>query len=135
MGRTARIGGSATRCALAVLLAAVIALVTGAGTADSLHRLALDRCTAAEELPAAPAVPFDADDCPEPGERRRDHGNAPAGASTHRVGHSRAPLPGLLTPGPRSAVGPAPRSSPGPAADRHTDRARPDAGRGVVLRC
>ncbi|MFG3052501.1 hypothetical protein ACGFZP_16295 [Kitasatospora sp. NPDC048239] len=135
MGRTARLGGTAIRCALAVLLAAVLALLTGAGTADSLHRLALDRCTTTGELPGAPAVPFDGDDCPEPGERRRDHGNAPAGASTDRVGHSRGPLPGLLPPGPRPAAGPAPGASPGPAADRQAERARPDAGRGVVLRC
>ncbi|MFF1907946.1 hypothetical protein [Kitasatospora sp. NPDC058218] len=137
MGRTARQGDLATHCALAVLLAAVLALLTGAGTADSLHRLALDRCVTVQEFPAAPAEPFDADDCPEPAERRRDHGSAPGAASTHRVGHPRAPLPGLLPPAPRTVVGLAAGAPPGGAAARPgTDPARPDgAGRGTVLRC
>ncbi|MEV0535731.1 hypothetical protein [Kitasatospora sp. NPDC050463] len=137
MGRTARQGDFATHCALAVLLAAVLALLTGAGTADSPHRLALDRCVTAQEFPAAPVVPFDADDCPEPGERRRDHGSTPGAASTPRAGHPRAPLPGLLPPAPRMVAGCASGTSPGRAAVRSgTDPDRPDgAGRGTVLRC
>ncbi|MFJ9949784.1 hypothetical protein [Kitasatospora sp. NPDC091207] len=137
MGRTARQGDFATRCALAVLLAAVLALLTGAGTVDSLHRLALDRCVTVQEFPAAPAGPFDADGCPEPGERRRDHGTTPGAASTHRIGHSRAPLAGPLAPAPRTPAALAAGAPPGrAAAGPTTEPARPDgAGRGTVLRC
>ncbi|MEU1422794.1 hypothetical protein [Kitasatospora sp. NPDC005751] len=138
MGRTVRHGDVATRCVLAVLLAAVLALLTGAGTVDSLHRLALDRCVTVQETPAAPAVPLDPDTCPEPGERRRDHGSTSGTASTHRAGHHpRAPLPGLLPPAPRTVAGLVAGAPPGRAAGRPgTDPARPDgAGRGTVLRC
>ncbi|MGV9264230.1 hypothetical protein ACWDRR_06145 [Kitasatospora sp. NPDC003701] len=137
MGRTARHGDFATRCALAVLLAAVLALLTGAGTAGALHRLALDGCVTVQEFPASPAPPSDTDGCPEPGERRREHGSPPGASATHRVGHSRAPLPGLLPPAPRTVAGLAAGAPPGRAAARPgTDPARPDGpGRGTVLRC
>ncbi|MFE2727979.1 hypothetical protein [Kitasatospora sp. NPDC059327] len=136
MGPTVRHGDRATRCALAVLLAAVLALLTGAGTVDSLHRLALDRCVTVQD-PAGPAVPFDADGCPEPAERRRDDGVTPGAASTHRIGHSRAPLAGALLPAPRPPAALAAGAPPGrAAAGPTTEPARSDAaGRGTVLRC
>lgn len=162
MGRTTRLGCSVARFAVTALLAALLALLGGTGTAGPLPWTAGGACTAGQETPAGPTgpaaplpavpgapsapaepavpdppVPVEQDGCPEPAERRRDHGTGPLDPTVHRVGHNRPVTTGQLPPVPvrSAAAGAGGRPAAFPSSPVGRAVAEGGAGRGVVLRC
>ncbi|CAN3977715.1 hypothetical protein KPATCC21470_0338 [Kitasatospora purpeofusca] len=134
---------SVVRCAVTALLGAALVLLGGADAAEARPWAAgMQHCAAVQEAPAGGAEPLplvapDADECPEPAERRRTHGTVPLHAGAHRAGPACASGCGQppLPPGEAYAVhDPARPRSPWPAC---SGRAGAEAAgvRGVVLRC
>ncbi|MFB8240235.1 hypothetical protein ACFC58_27180 [Kitasatospora purpeofusca] len=133
---------SVVRCAVTALLGVALVLLGGADAAEARPWVAGAPCVTAQESPAGGAEPLplvapSTDECPEPAERRRIHGNVPAHSCAHRAGPTcvagcgQPPLP------PTEAYvvhDPARPASPWPA---HSGRTGVEAtgARGVVLRC